>query len=136
MTTNKNIGKRKKQCKNWRQNKPEHVKEYNKKYKKNNKELCLKITRRRISTKRTQCLNLPIELKDHVAEFSTIVGELNKICGFRAYHVDHIIPLNHESVCGLHVPWNLQILTVTQNCSKSNKFDGTYENTSWSIDCE
>lgn len=34
--------------------------------------------------------------------------------------VDHIIPLNHELVCGLTVPSNLQLLTWAQNAAKSN----------------
>lgn len=35
--------------------------------------------------------------------------------------VDHVIPITHPKVCGLHVPWNLQILSYRDNYVKGNK---------------
>lgn len=34
--------------------------------------------------------------------------------------MDHIVPLNHPLVCGLNVPWNIQLITRAQNAAKSN----------------
>lgn len=37
------------------------------------------------------------------------------------HELDHIVPLRHPLVCGLHVPWNVRVLLKSHNTIKGNK---------------
>ena len=56
-----------------------------------------------------------------VSDFYKTAKGLEMLLG-EFYHVDHIVPLNSEIVCGLHCEANLQVIPAIENLSKGNRF--------------
>jgi len=57
---------------------------------------------------------------DEIKELYRQSNKLTEITGIR-HEVDHIIPLQGKNVSGLHVPWNLRVVTYSENRKKHNK---------------
>lgn len=58
---------------------------------------------------------------DVIAELFLEAARLTKQTGIK-YHVDHIVPLKSEIVCGLHWEGNMRVITGAENISKSNRY--------------
>ena len=80
------------------------------------------------SNRRARKLNAtpPWLTEEHLLDIRSmyaLADKMKKLCGLD-YDVDHIVPLQGKNICGLHVPWNLQVLESGLNRAKYNKFDG------------
>jgi len=74
--------------------------------------------RRAFKKKATPCW-LSSHHKRQIRVLYTKARELTDLFGGK-FEVDHVVPLDSEIVCGLHVPWNLQLLDKPLNRKKSN----------------
>jgi hypothetical protein len=94
-------------------------KDYFKNWRKLNKDLC-RAQLAKYRSKKAKATPDWVD-KEDLKGMYTLAKRLENLCGV-SYHVDHIVPLNGENICGLHVPWNLQILEAKMNLSKGNSY--------------
>lgn len=76
--------------------------------------------RRRAAELRATPSWLTPEQLSEIAEKYREAADLTESTGIE-HHVDHIFPLRGKNFCGLHVPWNLQVLPAQENLAKGNK---------------
>jgi hypothetical protein len=70
--------------------------------------------------------------KSEIRQLYQIAMTMTKTTG-EQYVVDHIVPLRSEFVCGLHVPWNLRVITREENLAKSNQVVDTPLDTAYTV---
>lgn len=115
------------QRKTWRLNNKERHREMTQSWRDNNPERAARtnLLRSRVRNKRTQQASIlwkNQKVRDKINAVYDAAKQMSEQCG-QTLHVDHIIPLAAKNVCGLHVPWNLQITTAKFNISKQNKLE-------------
>lgn len=132
---NKNILYRKTQ--QWKKNNAEHVKNYMVNYRQSNREEIKRSNALWIETNRLRyrviknvvnaqrraakkCAFVSWANKKSIKSLYKEAQDLTLLTGIQ-HHVDHIIPLMSDIVCGLHCEQNLRVITATENISKHNK---------------
>lgn len=58
--------------------------------------------------------------KFFMQEIYSLARLRTKVMGFK-WHVDHIVPLKSDVVCGLHCEQNLQVIPASSNLAKHNR---------------
>ena len=103
----------------YREKNKEHIKTREAEWCKNNKDKVIN----QAKTRRAKKLNATVEWRNQflIDEMYDLARLRTKVTGIE-WHVDHIIPLKHKLICGLHVEDNLQVIPAIENLRKGNSF--------------
>jgi hypothetical protein len=105
----------------WRNDNLEKTHKYSKKWRQENPgKQNAKTARRRAAKLQATPKWLTEKQKQQIEVFYIEAARLTRETGI-PHEVDHIRPLQGKNSNGLHVPWNMQILTQVENARKNNK---------------
>ena len=105
---------------------PEAARKRSSLWMKNNRAKCNAVNaRRRASDKKRVPVWLTKEHKEQIKAYYDLAKKVSDWSGI-PHQVDHIVPLKGKIVSGLHVPWNLQVVSAEYNQNKYNKFGDEY----------
>lgn len=83
----------------------------------------LKLKRIRNAERRRRISEVKCEkMKSEIMAFYIEAQRLTEETGI-PHEVDHIIPINGKTMCGLHVPSNLRVITQEENRRKGNRLE-------------
>lgn len=104
--------------KEYRKKNSDSISAYDKQYRKENRARILRIGAKRRAAK----VNAAVSWADQSA-IERLYREAKRLTQETGtpHHVDHIVPLVSELVCGLHCEANLQVITAFENISKLNR---------------
>jgi hypothetical protein len=99
---------------------PEVLSQKRKDYRKKNPEVFARHSVKRRSSEKAAT---PLWITDEDKEKTKLIylkrDFINEMTGIK-HEVDHIYPIQGKHSCGLHVYWNLRIITATENRRKNN----------------
>lgn len=123
--------------KSYRENNKERISKQRKEYRKENKEKLAEYNRwhmenfydvhvrknlKRRATLRNAYYPMDEELMELVvSELEEKRQHMQELTGV-PYDIDHIVPLTSDYVCGLHCPFNLQVIPKSENIDKGNRW--------------
>lgn len=102
----------------WHERNPEYLKEH---YKANKTKYVAARARRRAKQESATPDWLTAIDKAMIQEMYDVAQAREMQTGIK-HHVDHIVPINGKKVSGMHVPWNLQVITAQENLSKGWRY--------------
>lgn len=99
---------------------PDKIRQYQRDWYAKNSHVFILLANKRRKIVRLQQAWMTFENSRQIADIYRRCREITKQTGIK-HEVDHVMPLNGIDSCGLHVPWNLRIITAAMNRQKGNR---------------